>query len=61
MDADDEIMMLPADLSLIQDLKFRPIVELYAKDRDVFFADFARAYAKLLELGVVFGKDKAKL
>jgi cytochrome c peroxidase len=29
-------------------------VELYAKDEDLFFKDFAAAFSKLLELGVSF-------
>ena len=49
-----EIMMTPADLALTSDPKFREYVELYAKDNDVFFRDFAAAFAKLLELGVPF-------
>jgi len=49
-----DLMMLPADLALLEDKEFRKHVELYSKDRDVFFADFARAFGKLLELGVKF-------
>lgn len=51
---DGQIMMLPADLWLIQDPEFRKYVELYAKDEAVFFQDFAAAFRKLLELGVKF-------
>ena len=47
-------MMLPSDLVLVQDPKFKKYVEMYAKDEDLFFADFAKAFAKLLELGVTF-------
>lgn len=46
------LMMLPADLALIEDPKFRRYVELYAKDENVFFKDFAAAFSKLLELGI---------
>ena len=49
-------MMLPADLALIQDPEFRKYVEIYAKDEDLFFKDFAKAFSKLLELGVAFPK-----
>jgi hypothetical protein len=35
-------------------------VQVYAKDQDKFFADFAAAYSKLLELGVPF-EDKGLL
>lgn len=44
-------MMLPSDLVLIQDKKFRPYVEAYAKDNGKFVADFTKAYTKLTELG----------
>lgn len=54
---DEELMMLPTDHSLIEDPGFRPWVEKYAKDKDVFFYDFARAFAKLVELGVYRDED----
>jgi len=38
--------------ALIWDRKFRPHVHAYAKDEELFFRDFAKAFAKLLELGV---------
>ena len=44
---------------LVQDPAFKTIVELYAKDEDAFFKDFASAYSKLLELGVDFPSTKA--
>jgi len=44
-------MMLPTDIALINDAKFRPYVELYAKDQALFFKDFSYAFAKLLALG----------
>jgi cytochrome c peroxidase len=50
--------MLPSDMVLIQDPIFRKYVELYAKDEDVFFKDFAKAFSKLLELGVHFPLQK---
>jgi catalase (peroxidase I) len=50
-DASGELMMLPADLAFLQDPAFRHWVEIYAKDEDRFFADFARAFSRLLELG----------
>lgn len=52
-DSGEELMMLPTDLALVQDESFRPWVELYARDKERFFADFAKAFAKLLELGIV--------
>lgn len=48
---DGTLMMLPADLWLMQDKEFRKWVELYAKDEAKFFADFAAAFTKLMELG----------
>lgn len=58
MDDDDEpLMMLPTDYALIQDDKFRPWVEKYAADQDLFFQDFSKAFAKLIELGVYRDAD----
>ncbi|ORY76267.1 heme peroxidase [Leucosporidium creatinivorum] len=51
-DLGEELMMLPTDLALIEDDAFRPWVHAYAEDKDKFFADFAKAFAKLIELGV---------
>lgn len=51
-DTEEELMMLPTDLALVGDSSFRPWVELYAKDRERFFEDFAKVFAKLLELGI---------
>jgi len=50
-DPSGELMMLPTDLALVQDEKFRPFVEMYAKDQDLFFRDFAQDFARLLALG----------
>jgi catalase (peroxidase I) len=55
-DPDNELMMLPSDMALLWDPKFRPFVELYAEDKDLFFKDFALAFGKLLELGVPRGQ-----
>jgi len=53
------LMMLPTDYALIQDRSFRPHVERYAKDQDVFFNEFGSVVTKLFELGVPFatGED----
>lgn len=51
-DTEEELMMLPTDLALLSDASFKPWVELYAKDKDRFFADFAKVFAKLIELGI---------
>eukprot|EP01034_Spumella_vulgaris_P022013 gene22013-28106_t len=55
---DGTLMMLPADLWLLSDKEFRKWVEVYAKDETAFFIDFSAAFAKLLELGVVFEHKK---
>lgn len=47
-----KLMMLPSDMVLIMDPDFKKYAEQYAKDEDAFFRDFAKAFAKLLELGV---------
>jgi cytochrome c peroxidase len=58
-DSTGQLMMLPSDIALVQDPSLRKIVELYAKDEDAFFKDFAKAFAKLLELGVPFPAVKS--
>jgi cytochrome c peroxidase len=52
-DTETELMMLPTDMVLIKDPKFRKYVELYAQDRERFFADFSKVFDKLMELGLV--------
>jgi len=49
--ATGELMMLPTDMALRDDPKFRVWTELYAKDEKKFFDDFAHAYAKLISIG----------
>ncbi|KAH0843117.1 hypothetical protein AYO21_03408 [Fonsecaea monophora] len=48
----DELMMLPSDMALLHDPSFRVWVDRYADDKDLFFADFAAVFARLLELGI---------
>jgi peroxiredoxin len=45
-------MMLPTDLALLSDPSFKKFVHLYASDKDKFFEDFAKVFAKLVELGI---------
>lgn len=45
------LLKLPTDKALVEDPKFRPYVELYAKDEEVFFKDYAASHKKLSELG----------
>ncbi|KAJ3369146.1 hypothetical protein HDU91_007449 [Kappamyces sp. JEL0680] len=52
VDPDDELMMLPSDMALLWDPALKKYVEIYAKDKERFFKDFAAAFAKMLELGV---------
>jgi cytochrome c peroxidase len=51
-DSSGNLMMLPTDMVMIWDEKFRRHVRRYAADEDEFFKDFASAFAKLLTLGV---------
>ncbi|UZP33724.1 hypothetical protein NXS19_001540 [Fusarium pseudograminearum] len=50
------LMMLPSDIALIEDKKFKPWVEKYAKDNDAFFKDFSNVVLRLFELGVPFAQ-----
>ncbi|KAF2089306.1 class II peroxidase [Saccharata proteae CBS 121410] len=51
-DTEEELMMLPTDMALVDDPKFRVWVERYAEDKDLFFEHFAKVFAKLIELGI---------
>ncbi|CDR36592.1 CYFA0S01e02806g1_1 [Cyberlindnera fabianii] len=55
--SDDGLMMLPADMALVEDANYKKIVEMYAKDQDLYFKDFAKDFQKLLELGIDFPKS----
>lgn len=50
-DPSGKLMMLPSDIVLIEDEKFKQYVDVYAKDQKKFFADFSNAFSKLLSLG----------
>ena len=50
-DPSGELMMLPTDMAMKSDPKFRKYTELYAKDEAKFLADFSAAWTKLTELG----------
>jgi cytochrome c peroxidase len=45
------LMMLPTDLVLIQDPKFKKWVQVYGQDVNQFNTDFTKAFQKLEELG----------
>ena len=50
-DPSGKLMMLPSDIVLIQDPKFKEYVSLYAKEPKTFNQDFADCFSRLLELG----------
>ncbi|KAK9670634.1 hypothetical protein RND81_13G214400 [Saponaria officinalis] len=45
------LLKLPTDKVLVQDPVFRSSVELYAKDKEAFFRDYADSHKKLSMLG----------
>ncbi|EKG04548.1 ascorbate-dependent peroxidase, putative [Trypanosoma cruzi] len=47
----NRLMMLPADVSILLDDKYRSIAKKYADDNDYFCNAFSKAYQKLLEVG----------
>lgn len=49
--------ILKSDRILYSDPRTRPFVELYAKDQNAFFRDFARAMQKLSLVGVKVGRQ----
>lgn len=51
-DTEEELMMLPTDLALVGDPSFKHWVKVYAEDKERFFEDFAKVFAKLIELGI---------
>ena len=51
VDETNKLMMLPTDIALINDDKFRTYVELYAYDQNKFFEDFSKAFYKLQKNG----------
>lgn len=50
-DPSGKLMMLPSDIVLLEDDKFRPFVDKYAADNKAFQKDFADVFSRLLELG----------
>jgi len=50
--------MLPTDIALTQDPELQKYVELYARDKDIFFKDFSQVFEKLSELGIVRNHDE---
>eukprot|EP00752_Nemacystus_decipiens_P009671 g8640.t1 len=50
-DPSGRLMMLPSDIVLLEDSKFKKYVDMYAADDKLFFEDFAKVFSTLLELG----------
>ncbi|KAL5561190.1 hypothetical protein UlMin_030937 [Ulmus minor] len=57
----EPLLKLPTDNALLDDPKFRPYVELYAKDEDAFFKDYAESHKKLSELGFIPSSSSSKV
>jgi len=55
-DPTGQLMMTPADMAFVQDPAFRKYAEEYVNNPEKFEKDFAKAYSKLLHLGVPGGK-----
>lgn len=51
---DPELLVLPTDACLVTDPEFKKYTELYAKDQEAFFKDYAESHKKLSELGSKF-------
>lgn len=51
-EGEEKLMMLPTDIALITDPSFNEWVKKYAEDKDLFFDDFSKVFAKLVELGI---------
>lgn len=45
------LMMLPTDMEIKNDPKFRKFAELYADNQELFFKDFASAFSRLIAVG----------
>uniref|UniRef100_A0A1D1YTL4 L-ascorbate peroxidase n=1 Tax=Anthurium amnicola TaxID=1678845 RepID=A0A1D1YTL4_9ARAE len=51
---DEDLLVLPTDAVLFEDPSFKVYAEKYAEDQDAFFKDYAKAHAKLSNLGAKF-------
>lgn len=60
-ESDPELLKLRTDKALVEDPKFKRYVELYAKDEDAFFRDYAASHKKLSELGFISPPSKLSL
>ncbi|GMN48720.1 hypothetical protein TIFTF001_017888 [Ficus carica] len=57
----EALLKLPTDKALMDDPKFHLYVELYAKDEDAFFKDYAESHKKLSELGFTPSSAQSKV
>ncbi|EEF31563.1 uncharacterized protein LOC8263921 isoform X2 [Ricinus communis] len=55
------LLKLPTDKALLEDPEFRPYVELYAKDEEAFFKDYAESHKRLSELGFTPSSSGSKV
>ncbi len=46
---------------MLWDKKFKKYVDMYTKDDNKFYEDFAAAFSKLLELGVTYPEGVAAI
>ncbi|KAL6944629.1 hypothetical protein ACO0RG_001368 [Hanseniaspora osmophila] len=51
-------MMLPTDMALVQDNKFKKLVEQFANDEQYFFKVFSKSFSKLIENGIEFPENR---
>ncbi|KAI4307257.1 hypothetical protein L6164_030462 [Bauhinia variegata] len=51
---DEDLLVLPTDAVLFEDLSFKVYAEKYAEDQEAFFKDYAEAHANLSNLGAKF-------
>lgn len=60
-DPTGDLLMLPADLAMLEDPAFKKWTMIYAYDEKRFFNDFAAAFNKLTEAGCKFPADDSFL
>ena len=51
---DSNLLLMPTDKALFTSPEFVPYAQAYAKDEELFFADYADAHRKMSELGAKF-------
>ena len=58
MDDENKYMMLPTDIAILRDPKYRVWVDTYAEDEELWLNHFKSAFEKLIELGVTRSTPK---